>query len=178
MQMWVFIVQKTNFDIEPQTKKGIGCASYEGIHMKEKTAYVDENEIRRRLTEQLFYHRKKLGLKQIEVAGLLDKAEKTYQCWESTGNHLTNIFDILKVFQVLKFSTVEVIGVLGLPLVPLNEIKDICQDEAISECIKGTGICSYCHKNCCDMNDFTIERLLDILFTERLKRHKPLYGKG
>lgn len=48
--------------------------------MKEKTAYVDENEIRRQLTEQLFCHRKKLGLKQIAVAGLLDKAEKTYQC--------------------------------------------------------------------------------------------------
>lgn len=88
-----------------------------------KMEYLGKKEIRNRLKEKMLQHRDKLGLKQREVAELLDKDEKTYQRLESTGNGLSDFFDIQNIFRVLEFSTTDIIDVLGFPPLTLNEIK-------------------------------------------------------
>lgn len=132
---------------------------------------VSEQELfERRLKGQLRRHRERLHLGQKRTADLLCKSYSAYQRWESTGKCLTNIFDILRVFEVLGFSTAEAIDVLGLPPLTADELKDICPDEETMKGIQENGICSYVRMNCGTMDDRQIERLLDILFAERLKR--------
>lgn len=133
-----------------------------------KNNYFEKTEIAKRLTEQMHSHRKKLKLKQREVAELLGKSEKTYQRLESTG--LSDIFDILKIFQVLHFSTTEIINVLGLPPLTLSEIAKLYQDEETLKSIQENGICSCICQMCGKMEINTIERLIYILMKELLKK--------
>lgn len=138
---------------------------------------VSEQELfEERLKVQLCEHRKKLGLPQWRVAKQIGNAEKTYQRWESTGKCLTDIFSLLKAFQVLEFSTVEIIDVLGLPPLTLNDMKAVCQDGETLKHIKEDGIYSYMRKNCNSMDYATIEKLLDVLSSERLKQRGYTYG--
>lgn len=138
---------------------------------------VSEQELfEKRLKKQLRDHRRKLGITQEYAASLLDKSEKAYQRWESTGKCLTDIFSLLKAFQVLEFSTVEIIDVLGLPPLTLNDMKAVCQDGETLKHIKEDGIYSYMRKNCNSMDYTTIEKLLDVLSSERLKQRGYTYG--
>ena len=89
-----------------------------------------EEEIKKRLTEQMVQHRdEKLKLTQKEAAELLATSEKTYQRWESSGKGLSDFFVIQNIFRTLHFSTTEIINVLGLPPLSLSEAKELCQDE-------------------------------------------------
>lgn len=142
-----------------------------------KKQYIQQEPFEKRISEKLREHREKLNLRQLDVANSLHKARSTYQCWETTGKRLTNVHDLLKAFQVLGFSTTEVIDVLGLPPLKLSEIESIYQDEETLKSIKDDSICLCMRNNCKDMPDFTIERLLDTLFAERLKRHRH-NGRG
>lgn len=137
-----------------------------------KETYLDEKAITEQLKVQLREHRKKLGLPQWRVAQQTGNAEKTYQHWESTGEGLSNMFTILKLFQVLGFSTAEIIDVLGLPPLTLNDIGTIWQDEGTLKRIKEDGIYPYVRMNCGTMDCVTIEKLLDVLTAERLRRRK------
>lgn len=127
-------------------------------------------KFQRELPVELYSRRRNLSLTQAEVAELLDKSEQTYQRWESTGNGLSNIQDILRVFEVFKFSTSTVIKLFNLPPLTLDELKDIVPDADTLKCIKEEGICAYIDNNCGDMDNLTIEKLLVILHTEHLKR--------
>lgn len=135
-----------------------------------KMEYLGKKEIRNRLKEKMLQHRDKLGLKQREVAELLDKDEKTYQRLESTGNGLSDFFDIQNIFRVLEFSTTDIIDVLGFPPLTLNEIKELYQDEETLKSIRENGICSSIRQTCNKMENITIEKLLYILLIEHLKR--------
>ena len=126
--------------------------------------------ITKRLTQQMFLHRKKLGLKQHEVAELLGKSEKTYQRLESTGRGLSDIFDILEIFQVLHFSTTEIVNVLGLPPLTLSEITEVYQDEETLKSIRENSICSAIRQTCGEMETSTIERLIFTLMKEQCER--------
>lgn len=137
-----------------------------------KEIYLDKKAITEQLTKELFNHRQKLGLMQREVAEFLDRSEKTYQHWESTGEGLSNIFTILQLFQALEFSTAEIIGVLGLPPLTADELKDICPDGDTLKSIQENGICSYVRMNCGKMDYCQIERLFDVLCDERSERRK------
>lgn len=140
--------------------------------MKKENVYLEPETFRESLKGQLPKHRENLGLKQKDVAHLIDKPESTYQRWEATGDGLTNIFNILKVFQVLGFSTTEIIKILGLSQLKPSEIGEICTDEGTLKSIKEDGIYLYVRNNRANMDDITIEKLLDALFEERLKRHQ------
>ena len=136
---------------------------------------IDEHFIKRfqgRLKNQLPKHRKKLNLSQLRVALSLKKTQSTYQRWEATGENLTNIFALLKVFRILNFSFTEIVEMLELPQPNMDELKEFYQDENIEKTIKEMGLLSYVRNNCINMNDMLIEKLLDILFAERLKRRK------
>lgn len=136
---------------------------------------IDEHFIKRfqdRLKDQLFKHRNKLNFSQLKVAVSLEKSQTTYQRWESTGENLTNIFDLLKVFHILNFSFTEIIEMLELPQPNMDELNEFYKDENIEKTIKEMGLTSYVRKNCTGMGDMLIEKLLDILFAERLRRRK------
>lgn len=137
---------------------------------------MKQETFEKRLREQLRKHRKKINLSQLNVANAVNVSFDTYQRWESTGQHLTNIFTLLSVFRELGFSTTEIIDVLGLPPLTLNEIKAIYQDEDTLKSIKENGICSAMRENCPDMKDFTLERLLAIFFGEHSKRLENRQG--
>lgn len=128
-----------------------------------------EQEFPKRLREQLYNHRKKLKLSQSSVANSVGKSPCTYQRWESSGKCLTDIFDLLRVFHALKFSTAEIIDVLGLPALTLSEMESIYQDEDLKG-IKGNGIYSVMRNKCPDMDDFTLKKLIILLEKENLKR--------
>lgn len=129
-----------------------------------------QERYKKELKQQLRQHRKKGNLTQLNVADAVGVSLDTYHRWESTGQHLTDIFTLLNVFQVLDFSTTEIIDVLGLPPLTLNEVKSIYQDEDTLKHIKEKGICSAMRENCPDMDDFTLEKLLSILLNEHSKR--------
>lgn len=130
----------------------------------------EREKIIERLTEQMLQHRKALGLKQGEVAELLDKPEKTYQRWESTGSGLSIFFDIQNIFKVLHFSTTEIVNILGLSPLTSSEIEELYQDEEILKSIREKSICSSIRQKCGEMQSITIEKLLCILLKEYLKR--------
>ncbi len=131
---------------------------------------LKREEIIRRLTGQMFQHRDTLGLQQKEVAHFLNKSDKTYQRWESTGNGLSDIFDLLTIFRVLQFSTTEIIDVLGLPPLTLNEVKGLYQDEETIRGIRENTVYSFISKECSRMQTNTIEKLLCVLLKEYLKK--------
>lgn len=136
---------------------------------------IDEHFTKRfqdRLKDQLSKHRNKLNFSQLKVAMALEKSQSTYQRWESTGENLTNIFDLLKIFRMLNFSFTEIIEMLELPQPNMDELNEFYKDENIEKTIKEMGLTSYVRKNCTDMGDMQIEKLLDILFAERLRRRK------
>ena len=81
-------------------------------------------QFEQRLREALHQHREKLGLGQVRVADSLGISPSTYQRWES-GQSLTDIFKLLKVFRTLKFTTTEVIDLLGLPPLTADELEEI-----------------------------------------------------
>lgn len=124
----------------------------------------------KKLSKQLLDHREKHKLSQCDVADAVGKSRDTYQRWESSGKCLTDIFSLLKVFEVLDFSTTEIIDVLGLPHLTLSEVKEIYQDEDLLKSIKGNGIYSAMRKNCPDIDDFTLQKLLVLFLEECLKR--------
>lgn len=136
---------------------------------------IDEHFIKRfqgRLKDQLPKHRDKLNLSQLGVAVSLKKSQTTYQRWEATGEGMTNIFILLKVFRILNFSFTEIMEMFELSQPNMDELIEFYQDENIEKTVKEMGLLSYVRNNCTDMNDMLIEKLLDILFAERLKRHK------
>jgi len=146
-------------------------------HMENKF-FLEQESFRKRLKEQLRQqlrqHREKLGLNQVEVAGMLCKSHCTYQRWESTGDHLTNIYDIRETFRVLDFSTTEIINLLGLPPLKLDELEEILPDENALRNIEEQGIYSYVRKKCDDMDNRTIDRILKILLTKRFNVNKKV----
>lgn len=127
-------------------------------------------EFQEKLKRQLFEHRTKLKLSQLDVADAVGRSRDTYLRWEKYGQRLTDIFKLLSVFQVLEFSTTEIINVLGLPPLTLSEMKAIYQDEDTLKNIKENGIYSAMRENCPDMEDFILEKLLALLFKEHSKR--------
>lgn len=128
-----------------------------------------EKKFQEKLSKQLYDHRQKRKLSQYEVANAVGKTAETYQRWESSGKHLTDIFSLLSVFKVLDFSTAEIIDVFGLPPLTLSEIKDIYQDKDILD-IKRNGIYSAMRKKCPEIDDFTLGKLLHLLMEEHIKR--------
>ena len=131
---------------------------------------LEEEKIKERLTKTMYKRRKELKLKQREVAGLLGKEEKTYQRLESTGNGLSDFFDILDIFRVLHFSVNDIIYVLELPPLTLREIEELYQDEETLKNIREKGIHSSIRQTCGKMETITIERVLCTLMAEYLKR--------
>lgn len=129
-----------------------------------------KREFQEKLKTQIREHRIKQDYSQIGVANAVETTLNNYQRWESTGQYLTNIFRLLKVFRELRFSTIEIIDVLGLPPLTLNEIKAICQDEDTLKSIKEHSVYSIMRKECFDMDDYTLEMLLKFFLEERLKR--------
>ena len=129
-------------------------------------------EFKIRIRKCLYARRKELKLKQREMAQRLGKSEKTYQRWESTGEGLSDILEVLEVFRKLKFSTLEIADVLGLPPIELDEIKERYQDEAILTSIRESSIYIYLRDNCSSVNDVLLEKLLDVITAERLKRRR------
>ena len=113
-----------------------------------KNEKISRTELQKRIREHLYARRKELKLKQREIAQMLGKSEKTYQRWESTGKGLTDILEVLEVFRKLKFSTFEMVDVLGLPPIELDEIKERYQDEAILTSIRESSIYIYLRDNC------------------------------
>ena len=106
---------------------------------------IDEHFIKRfqgRLKDQLLKHRDKLNLSQLWVAMSLEKSQSTYQRWEATGENLTNIFTLLKVFRILKFSFTEIVEMLELPQPNMDELKELYQDENIEKTVKEMGLLS------------------------------------
>lgn len=138
--------------------------------MGNKIETFDLDAFQRRLKTQLYKHRKALGLKQADVADLIGKSPDTYQRWECTGKHLTDIGSLLDVFQALHFSTGEILGVLGLPPLTLDEIKALYRDEGMLKAVRESGFCPILRESCPDMEDSTLDMLLFLLLGERLKR--------
>ena len=130
-----------------------------------------EKKFQEELSRQLYEHRQKRKLTQYEVADAVGKTVDTYQRWESSGKHLTDIFSLLSVFKALDFSTAEIIDVFGLPPLTLSEIKDIYQDKDILD-IKRNGIYSAMCKKCPEIDDFTLGKLLLLLMKEYVKRRE------
>lgn len=124
-----------------------------------------------KLKKQLRQHRENLHLSRVKVAQDVHKSPKAYERWELSGKCLTNIHDLLKVFQVLKFTTSEVIDLLELPPFKADELEKLSPDEDTLKRIKEGGILIYMRNKCTCMDDFTLEKILDILFAERLKRN-------
>lgn len=141
------------------------------IHMSTNN-HLEKDKIIKRLTEQMFKNRKELKLTQEKVAELLGKSEKTYQRLESTGCGLSDFFTILNIFQVLQFSTIEIIEVLGLPPLTLSQIKELYQDEDTPKSIQENSICSSISQICAKMDSSTLEKLFCTLMKEYLKRKR------
>lgn len=138
---------------------------------------MEEKEtIIKRLIEQMFQHRERLGLTQKQAAELLGKSEKTYQRWESSGDGLSNFFDIQNIFKILQFSTTEIINVLGLPPLTLNEVEELYQDEETLKSLRENSVYSFISKKCDGLESITIEKLLYILSKEYFKRKGYKWG--
>lgn len=130
-----------------------------------------QTRLENKLKKQLRQHRENLHLSRVKVAQDVYKSLKTYERWESNGKGLTNIHNLLEVFQVLKFTTSEVIDLLELPPFKADELEKISPDEDTLKRIRDDGILTYMRNNCTHIDDLKLEKLLDILFAERLKRH-------
>lgn len=157
-------------------KEELWCASYENNDMGKKEKDL-EQEFQRRLKGKIRERRKGLKLRQADVAKAVGVSLDTYQHWESPSQPLNNLFDILSVCQALGFSSAEVVDVLGLvPLTP-SEIKAVCQDGDMLKSIQGNTIYSVIREKCPDIDDFTLERLLVLIFKERFKRFGNRQGK-
>lgn len=140
--------------------------------MDKNKEYFDKEKFREQLRKQLYEHRDNLKITQVNTAMLLGISPTAYQRWESTGHCLTNIYKLLNVFHVLKFSLTEIMKLLELPEPTEEELKEFYADTVVRESVKQEGIINYVRNNCTDMQDIQIEKLLDILFTERLKRRR------
>ena len=134
--------------------------------------YYSKRKLQKRLGDAQRKHRSLLGKTQFAIALEIEKTEKTYQRWESTGKGLTDIFDILRLFEILNISTGEIIALLGLPPLSQKDVEILYQDEAIQNEIKSSGIYRYLRDHCAELNDITVEKLVDIITEERLKRRR------
>lgn len=132
--------------------------------------------LQERLKRKIREYRTQKELRQRDVADKLGISLDTYQHWEKPSQPLTNISDILNVFRVLEFPVTEIIEVLGLPPLTSSEIKAVCQDEDTLKGIQRNTIYSVVRKECPDMDDLTLEKLLAILMEEHLKRMKSRQG--
>lgn len=131
-----------------------------------------EEQFKQRLREALRQHRKELGLTQVKTAELFHIASSTYERWESDKSP-TCIFSLLDVFRTLKFTTTEVIDLLGLPPLTADELEEISPDEETLKRLKGESIYTYVRRNCKEMTDFTIDKLLILLLDEEHSRRLP-----
>lgn len=131
-----------------------------------------KRNLQARLSNVLYEHRTALGKTRLTIAYKIGKSEKTYQRWESTGKGLTDIFDILHLFKILNISTGEIIALLGLPPLSQKDVETLYQDEAIQNEIKSSGIYRYLRDHCAKLSDITVEKLLDVITEERLKRRR------
>lgn len=134
-----------------------------------KNENLSKETFEEKISKKLREHRNNLNLTKLKVAQDVCKSFKTYERWEKEG--VRNIHDLIKLFQVLKFTTTEVIDLLELPPLKADDLKKIFSDEDALKRIKVDGFCLYVHDKCTYMDDFTLEKLIDILFAERLKRH-------
>ena len=134
--------------------------------------YYSKRKLQKRLGDALRKHRTALGKTQFAIALEIEKTEKTYQRWESTGKGLTDIFDILRLFEILNISTGEIIALLGLPPLSQKDMDILYQDDAIQNEIKSSGIYRYLRNHCAELDDITVEKLVDIITEERLKRRR------
>lgn len=139
--------------------------------MENNKIHVNEEQISKQLSERFRQQRKKLGYTQSYVASLLGVSDSVYQRWEK-GLCIGNIFNMLAAFQALGFSTADIIEVLSLPPLDVDEIAAVCQDKKACEGIAEEGIYLYMRKNCAGIKDLALEKLLDVLTDERLKRRQ------
>ena len=96
--------------------------------------YYSKRKLQERLGDVLHEHRTALGKTQLTIAKEIGKSGTTYQRWESTGKGLTDIFDILRLFEILNISTGEIIALLGLPPLSQKDMDILYQDDAIDIC--------------------------------------------
>ena len=134
--------------------------------------YYSKRKLQERLGDVLHEHRTALGKTQLTIAKEIGKSGTTYQRWESTGKGLTDIFDILRLFEILNISTGEIIALLGLPPLSQTDMDLLYQDDAIQNAIKSSGIYRYLRNHCAELDDITVEKLVDIITEERLKRRR------
>lgn len=135
-----------------------------------------QEQFQERLKRQIRERRKQKGLRQLDVADKLGISLDTYQHWEKNSQPLTNISDILSVLRVLEFPIAEIIDLLGFPPLTSSEIKDVCQDEETLKRIQGNTIYSAVRKECPNMDDLTLGKLLSLLSDENLNRVKSRQG--
>lgn len=134
--------------------------------------YFDLANLEERIKKQLREKRKKSKLTRIDVADRVGKSTETYRRWESQGKRLTCIYDLERVFQVLNFSTTEIIHLLDLPPLTLEEIKTMTETEEELKEVKESGIYFYIKKHCADMGAVTISKLITILLEELERKTK------
>lgn len=141
--------------------------------MNKKTEYFKpeyQEEFQKRLKGKIREHRKEKNLTQSAVAQALKVSLDTYRHWEKDSRPLTDIFNMLSVFQVLEFSTAEIVDLLGLAPLTSGEIKAACQDEDMLKSIEGNTIYSIVREKCSSMDGLTLGKLLALLSEENLKR--------
>lgn len=136
-----------------------------------------QQEFQKKLKEQIRQRRRELSLSQTKVAEKLGISRDTYQHWEKPSQFLNNIFDILSVFQILKFSTTDIIEMLGLEPLTASEMKAVCQDEDMLKSIQENTIYSVMREKCPDMDDWTLEKLFFLLEQEHFERLKKKQRK-
>ena len=127
-------------------------------------------KMQKRLRHALREHREAMNKTQLEIAMKIGKSENTYQRWESTAEGLTNIFDLLHLFQILNFRSSEILAVFEFPPLSAEEVEALYLDEAAKSEIKESGIYRYLQDHCADLDNLTIEKLVDVITEERLKR--------
>lgn len=141
--------------------------------MNKKTEYLEpefQEKFQKRLKGKIRERRKEKNLTQSAVAQALEVSPDTYQHWEKGSRPLIDIFNMLSVFQVLEFSTAEIVDILGLPPLTSSEIKAVCQDEDMLKSIQGNTIYSVVREKCSSMDGLTLGKLLALLSEENLKR--------
>lgn len=142
--------------------------------MATKREYLDKEKFEKQLRTKLYAHRRELGLNQLDAGELIGKSRDTYQRWESTGQGLTNIYDISSVFHEFHFSLTEIMELMKLPQPTKEELEGFYSNIVIQGEVNHFDIYRYVSKNCADMDTLTIIRLLYILCKEYVSREQSL----
>lgn len=140
--------------------------------MDNKKNLIKLETLKKNFRDGILQHRGKLDLTQEQAAELIGKSVKTYERMEQTGDGVFYLYNALKVFQALDFSTLEIIQLLGLPPLKLEDVKKIYQNEDTLKEIEADGIFRYIEKNRASLDQANIARLLNILSEQNLDWYK------